>query len=720
MLPLLAALCLPAQARPDLPYRELTGKATEFRHVREWRSYYWREDFTFVLKTDDGKSVRVISREPTPWTDLRLGTTFTGLKVDWAKEPRVRVIGVGGIDRIPAEFPGLKLDGPSTATAFIVRVSMRPGVWADYFINNWFHPWGKEAGRKMLAHFAAGGTAYTVYGFLNTIAAPLDAAGQAVVKKYEADYGGIIYHARVARADTPAGYELKLLHLMGRHKKSLDYRVFHGDPKTLIKLDGTPPPKDKPKEKAKRFSDASAASGLRVARDCHPHGVGVADLDGDGKPDILIVTFDAPHVYLFRNKGGLVFEDITKGSGLEAFKGAGAGVAIADYDGDGKPDVYITSVRGAPSRLFRNLGGGKFADVSVKSGTLIEDAARSCAWSDVDGDGRPDLFVCCPDKGNRLFRNNGGTFTEIAAKAGVALKGRHCLGCAFGDYDGSGRDGLFVTCYKSQQSALFKNLGGGKFSDVTADAGLARKASAVGCVFADVFNKGRLDLLVTTDSWLSGANSTEAQLLAMKHTVEPNVLYANDGKGKFTPSADKALAIKSLAHDAVIEDFNHDGRPEIYCTVDADSANQWATSKGGDRLWTRRGDDSWTEVAAAWGIKHEANSVCVVAADFDGDGDLDLLLVNFYSPPVLLRNNTDDGNWLIVRAPLGSKVRVGGATRHIQAGSGYARCSPPEAHFGLGPIPATEYDVDVSLPGGKKVSERRVKPGRVVVVKRLD
>jgi FG-GAP-like repeat len=89
-----------------------------------------------------------------------------------------------------------------------------------------------------------------------------------------------------------------------------------------------------------------------------------------------------------------------------------------------------------------------------------------------EGDGRLDLFVACPDGGCKLFRNNGdGTFTDVAQKAGVQLKGRRCLGCAFGDVDGDGRDDLFVTCCESQASALFRNVGGGKFKEVTAEAG---------------------------------------------------------------------------------------------------------------------------------------------------------------------------------------------------------------------------------------------------------
>jgi hypothetical protein len=229
------------------PYVEVEGVAEDFSFRRDWNSYYWREDFTFVLRDDAGKTHRVISREPTPWNDLRLGTTCTGLKVDWATRPRVRVIGVGRIDRIPVEFYGLKLDPANTATAFVVRVQTGKAGdkagWRDYYVNNWFHHWGDDADRKVLAHYANDDPHYTVYGYLGGIAAPFDAEGKRLLEKYQPDYGGIIYHGRVVKADNPVGYEVRILHLMGRHKKTQEYGVFHSNGREIQKLDGTPPAK---------------------------------------------------------------------------------------------------------------------------------------------------------------------------------------------------------------------------------------------------------------------------------------------------------------------------------------------------------------------------------------------------------------------------------------------------------------------------------------------
>ncbi len=226
----------------NYPYFEIEGTASEFQLNRNWRAYYWREDFTMLVRADDGQQWRIISREPTPWNNLRMGTTYTELKVDWDKNPRVRVIGVKAIDRIPEEYYDLKLDAKHTATAFIVRVkSADKDEWQDYYVNNWFHRWGPDTDVKMLAHYANEDPNYTVYGYLAGIAAPFDQAGQKLIERSSATYSGIIHHGRIVKANNNVGYEVRLLHLVGRNKETLRYEVFHGDPSKLVPLDQRKP-----------------------------------------------------------------------------------------------------------------------------------------------------------------------------------------------------------------------------------------------------------------------------------------------------------------------------------------------------------------------------------------------------------------------------------------------------------------------------------------------
>ena len=227
----------------NYPYRELEGTAEEFHFTRNWRHYYWREDFTLQVRDDRGTLHRIISREPTPWSGHRFGTTYTGLAVDWTSKPRVKIIGVQAIDRQPEEFYGLKLDPAATITAFILRVQVS-GKYSDFYVNNWFHKWGADTDRKVLPHYANNLPAYTIYGYLGGCAAPFDAEGKKLLEKY---LDANIYHARIVPVKNEVGYELHVLHLFGRDRKTARYEVFHGDPAAVVRLDGNAPPESKKK-----------------------------------------------------------------------------------------------------------------------------------------------------------------------------------------------------------------------------------------------------------------------------------------------------------------------------------------------------------------------------------------------------------------------------------------------------------------------------------------
>src|ERR1043166_6622823 len=179
---------------------ELIGKASDYWYSRNWRSYYWREDFTFMLAEDKGdKTWRIISREPTPAYGYRMGTTYTGLAVDWKKNPRVKIVGVKAIDRIPEDFYDFKLKEPNLATALIVYVETEKDVWKEFYVNNWFHKWGDKADKLVHGYYAGKKAPYDIYAFANGQAAPFDKASRAILEKNK-DNPSLMFHGRVVAA----------------------------------------------------------------------------------------------------------------------------------------------------------------------------------------------------------------------------------------------------------------------------------------------------------------------------------------------------------------------------------------------------------------------------------------------------------------------------------------------------------------------------------------
>jgi hypothetical protein len=248
-----AACLLPSQARAaDPPKREweaveMVGRASDYWYSRNWNSYYWREDFTFLF-TQEGtdKTWRVISREPTPAYNYRMGTTYTGLKVDWKARPRVKLIGVKAVDRIPADFYDFKLEEGKVITAFVVWVETEPKVWKEYYVNNWFHRWdekGLKADKFVHGYYADKKAPYDIYGFVNGQAAPFDKKSRAVIDKNK-NNPSLMFHGRVRTAkDTAFGYEIELVDLIGRDVKSGGETVLYGDAKSIPLLGGRKPEK---------------------------------------------------------------------------------------------------------------------------------------------------------------------------------------------------------------------------------------------------------------------------------------------------------------------------------------------------------------------------------------------------------------------------------------------------------------------------------------------
>jgi hypothetical protein len=362
------------------------------------------------------------------------------------------------------------------------------------------------------------------------------------------------------------------------------------------------------------FTDVTAGSGLDVQM--YAMGVSVADYDNDGLPDIYITALDGDR--LFHNEGHFRFRDVTAASGVRNAN-FGTGAAWLDYDRDGKADLFVAnyiqwtpqtdlwcsldgatksyctpeSAKGAPSKLYRNLGGGKFEDVSAKAG--IADAGSKSLGVvvlDYNNDGWPDLFVSNDTQPNKLFRNNrDGTFTDEGIQAGVAFGedgvARGAMGVDAADYDRSGRQHLLVGNFSNQMLGLYHNEGNGLFVDEAPRSAVGRGSLlslTFGAFFFDYDNDGYPDIFAANGHTEEGIERIQPKV----QFREPPLLFHNTGKGKFE---DVSNAIGSdfarplLARGAAYADFNHDGGVDILMTTnngpprllrnDGGSRNNW-------------------------------------------------------------------------------------------------------------------------------------------------
>ena len=207
---------------------DLSGRARDFHFTRNWNAYYWREDFRFVLEPDGGgPPIQVISREPTPAYHWRLGTTYPkGVEVNWESKPRVRVVGVTGLDRDPAEFYGQKLDLQHLVTAQVVWVGSRP-----YYVNNWFHSWGKAADAATARIYSNQPAPFDIYGFVKGAPLPFNPAGQALLQKHPA---AKFYHGLIR------GGSIEVLHLIEQDQQGEGHIVV-GSPDQIPLLDERKP-----------------------------------------------------------------------------------------------------------------------------------------------------------------------------------------------------------------------------------------------------------------------------------------------------------------------------------------------------------------------------------------------------------------------------------------------------------------------------------------------
>ncbi|HVN62823.1 MAG TPA: FG-GAP-like repeat-containing protein [Gaiellaceae bacterium] len=435
-----------------------------------------------------------------------------------------------------------------------------------------------------------------------------------------------------------------------------------------------------------RFVNVGARSGADPA--VQGNGCVAADFNGDGHTDLLITT-NTYNVLLWNNGDG-TFTDGTHAAGIDAFGTYGwhTGAAVADVNGDGRPDIFVSGYAdvNAPSenssggfplnfQAFRDLlylnegtdshGHSRFKEVSLEAGIEAHhiDHSLGAAFADVNGDGRPDLYVANDLDPNRLYVNAPGGplgfhFVEEGRYRGVADR-KAGMGVAAQDYSGDGRPDLFVTNSRGQGHAAFRSTAAAVFSNAqsTFAPAVGPDATGWGDSWVDLANDGRLDLLLA-----NGA----IPVTNLKQDAGPIQVIGNLGGGRFS-DASSALGL----------------RP--------------------GPLVNGRG---------------------IAAADYDNDGRVDIAVNSIGGKLILLRNTGASGHWLEVSlAPLAPGALVTAVlpdgrrlVHQIQAGSSYLSSEDPRVHFGLGTA-ARVKELIVRWPGGRVTRQQDVAADRIVTVK---
>jgi len=491
------------------------------------------------------------------------------------------------------------------------------------------------------------------------------------------------------------------------------------------------------------FTHVNGASPDKYLVETMGSGAVFFDIDDDGLIDVFVVdggsiadravASKARH-RLFRNMGGGKFSDVTPQSGI-THPEYGMGACAGDVDNDGRIDLYVTNA--GPNVLFRNAGGGAFTDITRTAGVGLDGWSTSCAFLDVDRDGDLDLFVAnyldappninpfCGDPQRRirvychplnykgkpsvLYRNDGmGRFTDVSADAGIAKYIGNGLGVAVGDYDDDGWPDVFVA-NDAVPNFLFHNERNGRFTEVGLAAGVSvardgKPRAGMGTEFADYNGDGRLDLIVTN------------------HEFETHSLFRNDGRGLFTDATvESGIGPPTLPYvgfGVAFFDADNDTRLDLAIinghVIDNTAMFRSGSTHAQRKLLLRNTNGRrFADVGrqAGTGFSRDGVGRSLVTGDIDNDGDLDLLVTNNGGAAELLRN--DGGARLPAievraltrgRDAIGARVTVMAAgetrVREVKSGSSYLGQNDLRAHIGLGQATRVDW-MEIRWPDGR-------------------
>ncbi len=495
-------------------------------------------------------------------------------------------------------------------------------------------------------------------------------------------------------------------------------------------------------------------------------GVALLDYDQDGYLDVFLVngaeipslikTSPAYWNRLFHNNRDGTFTDVTEKAGVKGV-GFGMGVAVGDYDNDGYPDIFVANVGG--NQLLHNNRDGTFSDVTLTAHLQGEQYKGKKMWStaggwfDYNNDGLLDLFVvnycvwavnqdpyCSSPGGSRsychprfyeplhasLYRNDGGgRFTDVSEETGIARSLGRGMSVSFADFDGDGYVDAFVA-NDASPNFLFHNIAGKRFEEIGVAAGIAynddgNALSGMGSDFRDVNNDGRPDIWHT----------------AVERETFP--LYLNIGNTFFAATASSGLGRYTVSMSGWgngIMDFDNDGWKDLFVARsnvldNVAEANDGRTYAEPNSVFRNLGNGKFEDVSsfAGDGFEQPAPHRGVAFGDLDNDGRIDAVVTVLGGAPKVFRNvSINQNHWLLVklvgtrsnRSGLGAQLRLvdaAGRTQwnHATTSVGYASSSDSRVHFGLGDSP-TVRELEVRWPSGARQLLRNIKVDRILTV----
>jgi len=495
-------------------------------------------------------------------------------------------------------------------------------------------------------------------------------------------------------------------------------------------------------------------------------GVALLDYDGDGFLDIYLVggaaipslTKDSPAYWnrLFHNNGDGTFTDVTEKAGL-AGAGYGSGVAVGDYDNDGRPDIFLANVTG--NQLFHNNGDGTFSDVTENAGVTGAKLDGKKMWSvgagwfDYNNDGLLDLFVvnyckwevnkdpyCQLKTGVRgfcdpkyyqpthstLYRNNGdGTFTDVSDETGLSKYMGKGMSVTFADYDGDGYLDAFVA-NDTTQNFLFHNLKGKKFEEVALQAGVAygpsgKARSGMGADFRDVNNDGLPDI------WHTAVEHEEFPLFFNRGGDDFEDVTILSGLGKTSEMSGWGNGIM---------DFDNDGWKDLFVARanvldNISELNPARHYPEPNAVFRNQGNGKFVNVSQTAGpdFQLEAAHRGVAFGDIDNDGRIDAVVSVLNGPTKLFHNISDrKSHWILLklsgtksnRMGIGAQIRVTAEDgsrqwNEVTTAVGYASASDSRVHFGLGQNQKIR-EIEIRWPSGIKQVLNDVEVDRILLI----